>query len=321
MNARKYSYDKFEELNAQLEKEFELDLSNELEQYIHRDPNFNRIQPVMTWCMRQKQTTGRTLSNVTENANFVTDRTSLSKIATTPYEDRTFGWKLQCRRIGKTIFMCPYKVLEENEHFNSPLQQENSYVREKLRNIVTMPYSDFKNMESPYLNPNNSYHHVNLVELCNKEESAQFSVLYASQVDILKKGKPVEIRCHTGNFGAGKAWRSKTMKWYFQFVFSGADEVIIARKSRDHLKIEFIDEVPTKIFRAEAEENMWWTQNGCLSFLFEVLKEVHEKLHNLPEGKALVVTHNPQSTNVIFEVRDDEPNFIPFEFTQTFPNL
>lgn len=67
----------------------------------------------------------------------MTDRTTLMKIASTPYATHRYGWKLDAFRIGNTLLICPHKIHEEQEHYNAGGGLKGVYRLEMVKSAIT----------------------------------------------------------------------------------------------------------------------------------------------------------------------------------------
>lgn len=71
------------------------------------------------------------------DSDVMTDRTTLMKIASTPYAKHRYGWKLDAFRIGNTLLIRPHGFEDEQRHFREKGGLKGVYRLEMLKNIVT----------------------------------------------------------------------------------------------------------------------------------------------------------------------------------------
>lgn len=67
----------------------------------------------------------------------MSDRSTLMKIASTPYVKHRYGWKLDAFRIGHTLLICPYAIEEEQAHFNTNGGLKGLFRLEQTKSIIT----------------------------------------------------------------------------------------------------------------------------------------------------------------------------------------
>lgn len=84
-------------------------------------------------------------------SNVMTDRTTLMKIASTPYANHRHGWKLEAIRIGNTLIVCPRAIEGEQRHFTEGGGLKGVYRLEMLKSILTQVSTYLTRLLANYL--------------------------------------------------------------------------------------------------------------------------------------------------------------------------
>lgn len=82
----------------------------------------------------------------------MSDRTTLMKIASTPYSKNRYGWKLDAFRIGNTLLICPQSIDEEQQHYNSSNGLKGVYRLEMVKNAITQVSKSMVHISAPVIN-------------------------------------------------------------------------------------------------------------------------------------------------------------------------
>lgn len=126
----------------------------------------------------------------------MTDRSTLMKIASTPYVKHRYGWKLDAFRIGSTLLICPHAI-EEEESFYTDGGLKGTYrldvVKDLISEVSGKAQADvyflicFQNGHSvgEKIGAATSYHRVMTSNLTDGTRG--FKLLYAGQVDCVNK--------------------------------------------------------------------------------------------------------------------------------------
>ncbi|KAH7708387.1 Protein dom-3 [Aphelenchoides avenae] len=269
------------------------------EQYVPHPEAGNRTDILCEWALANSVKNHiKTLNEVTMGSNVMTDRTTLMKIASTPYANHRHGWKLEAIRIGNTLIVCPRAIEGEQRHFTEGGGLKGVYRLEMLKSILTQSKDGGEQKTST----EKCYHRVMTANLTDGIRGLK--ILYTAKVDCVNREttNPIEIRTQEKRLRP-KDLLDKMLKWHILSRLSESRQLLLGVRTPDD-KLEGIEVLPTNFMRDFAErENAWKTQ-PCFTFLYEVLERMRNQLQDKPEGHRLTVSYSPKSPKVHFEVHE-----------------
>ncbi|KAH7712650.1 Protein dom-3 [Aphelenchoides avenae] len=286
------------------------------EQYVGRLNAGNRTDPVCEWAIGVSAVAdNKPLGTVTTGAEVMSDRTTLMKIASTPYSKNRYGWKLDAFRIGNTLLICPQSIDEEQQHYNSSNGLKGVYRLEMVKNAITQGF----NGDDDKIDASSSYHRVTTTRLTDGARSLK--LLYASQVDCVNResNNVIEVRSH-GKRMRPEDWLSRGPNWYIMSRLSGSRQLLIGVRTKD-ARLEGIERLPTDFMRAVSESHSEWKAQVCFTFLYQVLTRMRDLLEGKPDGQLLTASYSPKAPAVRFEVHDmgvPSQLFVSQKFWQQF---
>ncbi|KAH7695809.1 Protein dom-3 [Aphelenchoides avenae] len=282
-------------------------LTEGFEQYVRRQDAGNRTDPLCEWAIALSDFDNMPLNDVTMGSEVMTDRSTLMKIAATPYVQHCYGWKLDAFRIGSTLLVCPHAI-EEEERFYTEGGLKSTFGLDVVKSLI----SESGHGVGEQISTANSYHRVMTSNLTDGGARPQASVCRPTE-------NPIEVRIEfQGKLGS--KWFVKALKWYIMSRLSGSRQLLLGVRTADDV-LSGIEQLPTDFIRTNAERNRAWDAQTCFTFLYEVLARMRSLLEGKPDGQRLTVSYSPKDPKVRFKVHeacDPRQLFVSREFWQKF---
>ncbi|VDK44365.1 unnamed protein product [Anisakis simplex] len=250
---RSWNPDVFAEFSVTAEREVELNRAEA--RYFHKkilqakEPNFDlnlgydsfqskddlngpdgeKLDVLCKWLICQAKQRGVPTREICYETDFVCYRGLLTRIASTPYDQRE-GWKLCAVRIGSTIFLCEFQTEKKKQEIAERTD------RQKLMCYWGFKFEQFATTDRPNSEPNTSEAVSNLKEfdvvlrakLGENEDGVR--LMFAAETDCFDaEGNYLELKTVTSQNHqlAGNFWMMKAMKWWLQSYLAGIQRIIV----------------------------------------------------------------------------------------------
>ncbi|CAD6184380.1 unnamed protein product [Caenorhabditis auriculariae] len=244
---------------------------------------------------RQRETKKQPL--VLHEAEFVSWRGLLTRIAVTPYDQRD-SWRFRAARRLGVVF------LNEEETEEKKKKKENISVREKHMCFWGFKFEQYMTVSDKEEMPDTKQPVSNREEFANvirsnlrADDGGNLKMLYSAEIDCLDdQGLPVELKTHKGAL-EGWFWETKSLKWWMQSFLVAVPRIVVGHRN-DQGIVRTVDSIATEALVKRGK----WSGSVCMRFLSRILSEVRNLL--VEEGSACTVEFKSdgQVAVVVFHV-------------------
>ncbi|CAJ0595236.1 unnamed protein product [Cylicocyclus nassatus] len=245
------------------------------------------LDVLLEWIVAQAPN-GGPLKKVLHEADFVSWRGLLTRIAATPFCPKD-SWQFTAARVGGVIFLCEGDRYRRMEAM-TPQEQMMTYWGFKFEHYMTVKEKYEKPKTDEAVTCLEEFAVVNRSTLTAGSERP-LKLVYSGEVDAINaEGDIVELKTQrhalNNNF-----WKYKSLKWWLQSYLIGIRDIVVGFRD-DNGIVTQVDLLHTD----DLYERGGWSANVCMGVLFRVLSAIRSQLGR--NGKACIVRY-VQSDNKV----------------------
>ncbi|VDN06446.1 unnamed protein product [Thelazia callipaeda] len=290
-----------------------LDLNRGFERFqSYNQLNEEKLDVMLKWILKHSEP-GTSLAKVCHDADFVSNRGCLSRLAATPYETQD-DWQLCFVRFKSVIFVCEFSTDRKVRRIQSASHRERlmTFWGHKFEQYVTHQFlTDKPKTDEPVSN----LEEFRIVVKTRIKKRERFRLLYSAETDCTNAdGNYVELKTSFDNFG-GTFREHKSRKWWIQSFLAGIKNIVTGFRDRNgfvtHVGLVNVSDLPY---------NAPWSSNVILNFFYAALDRMKELLSTSPDLTYYLLIFDPSERSVTYEVckPDSEFNFLPDWFVSHF---
>uniref|UniRef100_A0A914UKK7 Decapping nuclease n=1 Tax=Plectus sambesii TaxID=2011161 RepID=A0A914UKK7_9BILA len=309
---------------APLEEEsVAFDLSHGHKRFDERDPfNQETLDTFLEWITSMADSERQDLKTVTHSAEFISWRGALTKIASTPYENRE-GWRMACIRYADIIFICEFRTNTKQQQLESASYRQKlmTYWGYKFEQYMTLETADQEKPETD--SAVNNFEQFCTVVRSRLGEGPGHRLLFAGETDCidpsdnayveLKTQRQFENKSQKNNF-----YRFKALKWWLQSFLVGIPRIVVGFRDDDG----FVRQVrPMRVREIASNSKDHWAGAVCFNFLQSVLSLLKDRLTVNDMNAVYFLEWNPGWQNVGVKPAkksDTRFHFLPDWFVERF---
>ncbi|KAI1731539.1 dynein light chain type 1 domain-containing protein [Ditylenchus destructor] len=256
----------------------------------------DKCSQIQKWIIGSGQW-GASLDEVVD-AEIVTNRGTLERIANSPFNFCSTGLRIYCRKYKGVIFMFDSDTDEKKkkcaELCEDSMNRFGQYADQKFERLISSPDQTGEPDFSEPVNENSEFYAV------LKADFGDIKVLYRSKIDCLTPDGQDYLEAKTLINGFKNAnIQRKALQWWLQTYFATVNSLVIGLRSK-YNRCEIYKVLYVHVNGLLKHLN-GWDVNICFTFLQEFLRKIRSIMFDLDEDKVLIAERRHKSYDFTFK--------------------